>query len=210
MNNLWVVLAFIFLYLSIVLPGPLQFSGSVFVNFPCMYCVETEDNLQFIRINHFMRGFLSLSVALVIYAQWTRIIAVIFIIAIIYFPHNDLLENIMTGEYHSMYLIFPFLFNAYSEPSVTWEFYYNYGMFLMLIGASTALISYALIHKFSNKNPRIVVPVFTLFIIGFSGIYICIFELTFRAITIQTSILFTLGVLIGLRFWENHPLDTRS
>jgi hypothetical protein len=200
-NKLCTVLAFIFLYLSLVIPGPLYFIGNVFVNYPCMLCVETEEYLQFIRINHYLRGFFSLSVALIIYAQWTRIVAVIVVVAIIYSPLNDLNEYILAGEYHAVYLVFPLIFNAFSEPSITWGFYNNYEMFLMLIGTATALISYALIHKFSNNNLRIVIPVFALFIIGFSGIYIYIFEQPFQMITTSTGILFTLGVMIGLRYF---------
>jgi hypothetical protein len=152
-NKLWTVLAFVFLYLSLVIPGPLDFSGNVFINYPCMFCVETEEYLQFIRINHFMRGFFSLSVALIIYAQWARIIAVMVIVAILYSPLNDLYVYILTGEYHGVYLIFPFIFNVFSEPSNTWWFYSNDKMFQMLTGTTTALISYALVHKYSNNNP---------------------------------------------------------
>jgi hypothetical protein len=71
----------------------------------------------------------------------------------------------------------------------------------MLIGTNTALIGYVLIHKFSNNNPRIVVPLFALFIIGFSGVYMYIFEQTFPMLTVYTCTLFTAGVLVGLRFF---------
>jgi hypothetical protein len=150
-----------------------------------------------------MRGFFSLSVALIIYAQWARIIAVMVIVAILYSPLNDLYVYILTGEYHGVYLIFPFIFNVFSEPSNTWWFYSNDKMFQMLTGTTTALISYALVHKYSNNNPRIVVPLFALFIVGFSGIYIYIYEQSFRMITTSTGILFSLGVILGLRYFAN-------
>jgi uncharacterized membrane protein YagU involved in acid resistance len=73
----------------------------------------------------------------------------------------------------------------------------------MLMGVSTALISYALIRKFSNNNPRIVVPAFALFIIVFSGIYMYISKQHFQEITIYSGILYGLAVMFGLRFFVN-------
>jgi len=199
-NKFWTVLAFIFLYLGLAIPGPLHFSGNVFTSF-CMFCEQTEEYSQFRQVNHFLRGFFSLSVALIIYAQWKRIIAIMSIVAVIYFPINDLHEYIQTGEYHSVYLFLPLIVKAVSEPWVLWMFYSSYEMLLMLIGAMIALINYGLIHKVSHYNPRIVVPVFALFFIGFSAVFMIIFKQSFGMITIHNGIIFGLAVLFGLRFF---------
>ncbi len=204
-NKLWTVLAFIFLYLSLVIPGPLDYSGNKFITSLCMFCMHTEAYIEFKHINHFIRGFFSLSIALIIYSQWTRKIALMILVAIIYFPLNEVLYILIrSGEYNKVYFIYPLIFDAFSDSSIIW-FYYDYELFLMLMGASTALISYVLIRKFSNDTPRIIVPIFALFIIMFTEIFLHIFEQTSQMITISLSsgILFGLAVLFGLRFLLN-------
>jgi hypothetical protein len=168
-----------------------------------MFCVDTEAYIEFKYINHFIRGFFSLSIALIIYSQWTRKIALMILVAIIYFPLNNLHEHILAGGYSIVYFIYPLMFDAFSDLSGPWLFFYDYEILLMLMGTGTALISYALIRKFNNNNPRIVVPIFALFIIAFSGIILHIFEETSQmiSITISSGIMFGLAVLFGLRFF---------
>lgn len=134
------------------------------------------------------------------------------LVVIIYFPLNDVLYILIrSGEYSILYLIYPLIFDAFSDSSIIW-FYYDYELFLMLMGASTALISYALIRKFSNNNLRIKVPIFALFVISFSGIFLHIFEQTSQMISITTSsgIIFGLAVLFALRFLLNGAPSNKS
>ncbi len=187
------------------LPGVLSFNGSEYES-SClvfnMFSLQTEEYRQFTRTNHFISGVFALSVFLVIYAQWTRIIAIMLVVAIIYSPLNDLHEPMLTGEYSKIYLILPPVLGMFSDSMILW-IYGNYEMLLMLMGGITALVSYALIHYFNNGNPRIVIPVFTLFVFGYSSLYIFIVEQEFLMLTIHNSILFALAVMFGFRFWIN-------
>jgi hypothetical protein len=172
--------------------------------------MPTEEDMQFEETNDFLRGFFSFSVAFIIYGQWTRIIAFLVIIGIINFPLGMIYFGVRLGKFNIFHMILPPVVGALVEPEILY-YYHSYDMLLMLFGASTALISYALIHHASNNNPRIVIPVFIIFFLYFSSVYIYTFEKTFRLPTLYTSVLFVLAVIFGLRFWfEGNTYNERS
>ena len=180
-SKYWAVVACILLFTGLIPNGP----------FPLLHARECMFPCGIDKTNEFLKGLFALSLALIVYAQWTKTVVIIVFLAIFLLPLNTVMEAARSGMPTTDIFELSSIWWLYGTTEILWN----------LIGFLIAVISYILIQRLFRQNEKKVVPAyaFAVLIIGFS---ICVVDgLYIRSLNIPNLSLYAIACVFGLRFW---------